>query len=51
MFVDYRQTNWPEWLAIAEFSYNNKIQKSIKISPFYANYGLILEWDLNHDEM
>jgi len=22
-----------------EFSYNNKIQKSIKISPFYANYG------------
>jgi len=39
MFMDYRQTNWPEWLAIAEFSYNNKIQKSIKISPFYANYG------------
>jgi len=31
MFVDYCQTNWPEWLAIAEFSYNNKIQKSIKI--------------------
>jgi len=39
MFMDYCQTNWPEWLAIAEFSYNNKIQKSIKISPFYANYG------------
>jgi len=38
-FVDYCQTNWPEWLAIAEFSYNNKIQKSIKILPFYANYG------------
>jgi len=31
--------NWPEWLAIAEFSYNNKIQKSIKILPFYTNYG------------
>jgi len=39
MFMDYCQTNWPEWLAIAEFSYNNKIQKSIKISPFYTNYG------------
>jgi len=39
MFMDYHQTNLPEWLAIAEFSYNNKIQKSIKISPFYANYG------------
>jgi len=38
MFVDYHQTNWPEWLAIAEFSYNNKIQKSTKTLPFYANY-------------
>jgi len=39
MFMDYCQTNWLEWLAIAEFSYNNKIQTSTKISPFYANYG------------
>jgi len=39
MFMDYHQTNWPEWLAIAKFSYNNKIQKSIKILPFYTNYG------------
>jgi len=39
MFMDYCQTNWPEWLAIAKFSYNNKIQKSTKTSPFYANYG------------
>jgi len=39
MFVDYCQMNWLEWLAIAKFSYNNKIQKSTKISPFYANYG------------
>jgi len=39
MFMDYHQMNWLEWLAIAKFSYNNKIQKSIKISPFYANYG------------
>ena len=39
MFMDYCQTNWPEWLAIAKFSYNNKIQKSTKTSPFYTNYG------------
>ena len=39
MFVNYHQTDWLEWLAIAEFSYNNKIQSSTKISPFYANYG------------
>ena len=43
MFVDYHQTNWPEWLTITEFSYNNKIQKSIKISPFYTNYGFKLQ--------
>jgi transposase InsO family protein len=39
MFVNYRQSDWPEWLAIAEFSYNNKIQTSTRTSPFYANYG------------
>src|SRR5882757_4498563 len=39
MFVNYCQSDWPEWLAIAEFSYNNKIQTSTCVSPFYANYG------------
>jgi hypothetical protein len=39
LFVDYWQANWPEWLAIAEFSYNNKVQASLCMSPFYANYG------------
>jgi len=39
MFMDYCQTNWLGWLVIAEFSYNNKIQKSTKTLPFYANYG------------
>ena len=38
-FVDYHQTDWPEWLATAEFSYNNKFQTSTWVSPFYANYG------------
>ena len=39
MFVDYCQTNWPEWLAIAEFSYNNRFQSSTRVSPFFTNYG------------
>jgi hypothetical protein len=33
------QTDWPEWLAIAKFSYNNKFQSSTWVLPFYANYG------------
>jgi len=38
-FVDYRQKNWPEWLASAEFAINNKVHSATKISPFMANYG------------
>jgi hypothetical protein len=39
LFVSHRQDDWAEWIAIAEFSYNNKIHLSTKVSPFYANYG------------
>ena len=38
-FVDYRQKDWPEWLALAEFAVNNKVHSMIKVSPFIANYG------------
>ena len=38
-FVDYRQNDWPEWLASAEFVVNNKVHTAMKISPFIANYG------------
>jgi len=38
-FVDHRQKDWPEWLALAEFAVNNKIHTATKISPFMANYG------------
>jgi len=37
-FVDYRQKDWPEWLAIAEFVVNNKVHSATKISLFMANY-------------
>jgi transposase InsO family protein len=39
MFVSHRQNNWPEWIACAEFVYNNKVHTSTKISPFFTNYG------------
>jgi len=39
MFIDYRQEQWPDWLGIAEFTYNNKVHSSTKTSPFKANYG------------
>ena len=39
MFIDHRQEQWPEWLGIAEFAYNNKAHSSTKTLPFKANYG------------
>ena len=39
LFVEHRQKDWPEWLALAEFAINNKTHTAIKMSPFMANYG------------
>jgi len=38
-FVNHRQKDWLEWLALAEFAVNNKVHTAMKISPFIANYG------------
>ena len=37
--MDYRQKDWPELLASAEFAINNETYLTTKISPFIANYG------------
>ena len=39
VFIDHRQEQWPDWLGIVEFAYNNKIHVATKILPFKANYG------------
>ena len=38
-FVEHRQKDWPEWLASAEFTVNNKTHTATKVLPFMANYG------------
>jgi len=47
-FMDYRQKDWPEWSASAEFVVNNKVHMAIKVLPFIANYGreLRMEGDI-----
>ena len=37
-FVDHRQKDWPEWLALAEFAVNNKVHMATKVLPSIANY-------------
>ena len=38
IFIDHRQEQWPEWLGMAEFAYNNKAHSSTKTLLFKANY-------------
>jgi len=38
-FVDHRQKDWPEWLALAKFAVNNKVHTATKVLPFMANYS------------
>jgi len=38
MFINHRQKQWPDWLGIAKFAYNNKVHLSTKMLPFKANY-------------
>src|ERR1700683_2449865 len=40
LFVNYKQTDWSEWLSLAEFSYNDREHSSTRISPFFSNYGV-----------
>jgi len=39
MFINHQQEQWPDWLATAEFAYNNKVQTSTKVLLFRANNG------------
>ena len=38
---------WEKWLPLAEFSYNNSYQASIKMAPFETLYGRKCRTPLN----
>jgi len=46
-FVDHRQKDWPEWLATAEFTVNNRAHLATKMSLFIVNYGRKLRMRTN----
>ncbi len=39
IYCSYQQDNWDLLLPIAEFAYNNALNTSTRISPFFANKG------------
>ncbi len=39
IFVNHRQTDWSDWLPLAEFVHNNRIHSATKKSPFMVLYG------------
>ena len=49
--IIYQQENWVDLLAMAEFSYNNSIHASTKVSPFFANYGFHLRFNISIPEI
>ena len=48
--LSYKQ-KWDECLPLAEFSYNNSYQESIKMAPFEALYGRRYRTSLNWSEV
>jgi len=38
-YVNYQQDDWMNWLATAEFSYNDKKHAATRKTPFELNFG------------
>jgi hypothetical protein len=38
-WIDYKQDDWAEWLSMAEFAINNRVNRSTSYSPFFLNHG------------
>lgn len=38
-YCSYQQDDWVDYLPLAEFAFNNAINSSTQVSPFYANLG------------
>ncbi len=39
IFVNHQQTDWRDWLPLAEFVHNNRVHSATKKSPFMVLYG------------
>ncbi|KAL5524963.1 hypothetical protein ACEPAF_8832 [Sanghuangporus sanghuang] len=37
LYINHQQSDWADWLALAEFAYNNHEHSATKLSPFFIN--------------
>jgi len=42
-YINFSHDNWTQLLTTAKFAYNSTYHTAIKTTPFYANYGSILQ--------
>jgi len=40
MFCNHQKNNWADLLHMAEFAWNNHHHSSLKMTPFFTNYGM-----------
>ncbi|KAB5587886.1 Retrotransposable element Tf2 [Ceratobasidium theobromae] len=45
-YCNYRQSDWAEWLPMAEFVYNNSVNRMTGKTPFEIVFGKTMEWDV-----
>ncbi len=43
-YMNYQQDNWAMLLPMAEFAYNNAMNMTMGVSPFFVNKGYHLEF-------
>jgi len=45
-YINYQQDDWYGYLLVAEFTYKNGYQETIKNTPFFANYGINPKYEI-----
>jgi hypothetical protein len=48
-YINYQQDNWAQYLPLTEFTANNHVSETTRLSPFFANYGMHPKLDFEPD--
>ena len=49
LYINYQQDNWVSLLLFAEFVYNNTLHSTTQVTPFFANKGYHLRFEIRID--